>query len=121
MKEQYGYKTTGFKTSKEMAQRLRNIAEFLEDRDNFITENGAYLSTYDGKFSISFDDKAKFVQAVKSIGNAQKHFTEGDYGKLVVSADFAPIELNISRDKVCTKKVTYNCEPLFSAEEMEAL
>lgn len=121
MEKQYGYITTGFNTSKEMAQRLRSLAEFLEDRDSFPTECGGFMSTYDGKFSISFDDKAKFVQAVKSIGNSVKHYTEGDYGRLVISAEYAPIELTIYRDKVCTKKVTFECEPLFSEVELEKL
>ena len=118
---QYGYKTTGFKTSKEMAQRLRNIAEFLEDHDSFPTNNGGYLSCYDGKFSISFDGKEEFIKAVKSVGNAQKHYTEGEYSKLVVSANFAPIELTISRDRVCKKVVRFECEALFSPEEESAL
>lgn len=122
MSTQYGYKSTGFKSSKEMAQRLRAIAEFLEDHDEFsVKDNGGYLSTFDGKFGITFDSKETFVQAVKSIGSAAKHYTDGDWGKLVISADYAPIELSISRDKVCKKTVTYDCEPLFSPEEVEAL
>jgi hypothetical protein len=122
MSTQHGYKSTGFKSSKEMAQRLRTIAEFLEDKDEFPMDfYGGYLSPTDGKFSISFEDKKKFTQAVKSIGSAAKHYTEGDHSKLVISADYAPIELNISRDKVCKKVVRYDCEPLFSPEEVEAL
>jgi hypothetical protein len=121
MEKKYGYNSTGFKTSKELAQRLRQVAKFLEDHESFSVPIGAFISSYDGKLSISMDSKEEFVKAVKIIGDADKHYTDGDYGKLVVSAKWAPIELNISRDKVCKKIVKFECEPLFSNDEVEAL
>ena len=117
----HGYKSTGFKSSREMAQRLRNVAEFLEDHDNFKLESGAYLSGYDGKFSIHFDSKEAFVNAVKAVGEGVKEYTSEPYSKLNYSAAWAPIELSIPRDKVCRKIVKFECDPLFTAEEVEAL
>jgi len=117
----YGYTTTGFKNSRDLADRLRQVADFLDLRDVFKTENGGYLSSYDGKFGISFDSKEHFVAAVKAVGDAEKHYTDGDYPKLEVTADSFPIKLSISRDKVCRKVVKFECDPLFSDAEVEAL
>jgi hypothetical protein len=113
--------TQGYKTSKELVERLRQIADFLEAKHEFAVEHGAYLSSYDGKFSLSFDNKEKFVAAVRVLGDAEKHYTEGEYSELVISAKFAPIELKIRRDRVCRKVVKFECDPLFSAEELESL
>jgi hypothetical protein len=44
-----------------------------------------------------------------------------NYAELVVKATAAPFSVRISRDKVCKKIVSYDCEALFSAEEVEAL
>jgi hypothetical protein len=115
------FKSTSFNTSRELARRFRQLADFLESRETFKTENGVYLSVYDGQLGINFDSKDAFVAAVKAIGNATKKYTAGDYPKLVVSADYAPIELSITRDKVCKKTITYDCEPLFSADEVAEL
>ena len=117
----HGYKSTGFKTSHEMAQRLHDMATFLAGRPDFALDTGGYLSNYDGKFSVSIGDKAKFVAATKAIGDSEKHYTEGTYPDFVISAKYAPLELKISRDSVCKKTVTYDCSPLFSVEEVEAL
>jgi hypothetical protein len=116
-----GYKSTKLKDSRELAARLRKLADWLELRDTFKVEYGGYLSAYDGKFSLSFSDKNSFVEAVKALGDSEKQYTTGEFAKLVVSAKWAPIELNIPRDRVCTKKIVYDCEPIFSAEEVEAL
>jgi hypothetical protein len=116
-----GYKSVKLKDSREMAARLREIADWLDLRDRFKVEYGGYLSAYDGKLSLSFSEKDSFVEAVKALGDSEKQYTTGKFSKLVVSAKWAPVELSIPRDKVCTKKVIYDCEPIFSAEEVEAL
>lgn len=116
-----GYKSTGYKDSRELANKLRGLAEFLESRETFTVSNGCFLSNHDGKASISMDDKSQFVTAVKAIGDAEKHYTDGEYSRLVISAKYAPLEISILRDKVCKKTVVFDCEPLFSVEEVEAL
>lgn len=109
----------------ELVNILRSFADFLESRPDFDTEG--CVSVIDGyKESpyvvyINFYDRDKFVAAVKAVGNATKKYTDGDYPKLEVTADAFPIKLSISRDKVCTKKVEYICEPLFSEEEVRSL
>lgn len=117
------FKSTGFNTSRELARRFRQLADFLDSCETFSMQNGAFLSVSDGQLCISFDSKEAFIAAVRAIGNATKRYDYPDdaYAKLVVSADYAPIELSIPRDKVCKRTVTYDCEPLFSADEVAEL
>ena len=110
--------------TQELVNIFRSFADFLESRPDFDIE-GCVSVIVGYKESphvyINFYDRDKFVAAVKAIGNATKKYTDGDYPKLEVTAEAFPIVLCISRDKVCTKKVTYDCEPLFSEEEANAL
>lgn len=115
-----GYASTPLKTSRELADRFRQLADALDRRETYNIDGGATVST-DGKLYLHFYDKAQFVIAVKGLGSAEKRYTSEPYSELQVSSKWAPIVLYISRDKVCTKKVTYDCEPLFSPEEVSAL
>ena len=115
------YADTKLKNSHEVALRMKQVADYLLARDAFNVQNGVFTSSYNGKVAFTFDDKANFVEAVKIIGDATKNYTTGDYAYLEVKAAYAPIELKISRDKVCRKVVKFECEPMFSAEELETL
>ena len=66
-----------------------------------------------------FWSKEDFTAAAKALGTAKKVVTSSDDFQLI--AEGAPVTLSISRDKVCKKIVTYDCEPLFTPEEVEAL
>ncbi len=108
--------------TQEVAQMLRNFAAFLEDRPDFRVEGD--LSLMPGKnpyFFCKYYDKNTFVEAVKALGDCTKTYTDGDYSDLRVTAKNFPIQLSISRDRVCKKEVKYICEPLFSTEEVESL
>jgi hypothetical protein len=111
--------------TREVAKTLRGFADFLDARPEFDTEGVvSFLEGYSKEEPhayINFYDKGKFVEAVKSIGNATKTYTDGDYPKLEVTADAFPIKLSISRDKVCRKIVQFECDPLFSEEEVRSL
>jgi hypothetical protein len=102
-------------TSLEYAAKLKRIANFLESRPEFALdyETGPY---------IGFFSKDKFVAAAKALGDATKEFTEGDYAQFKLKSKLEPdVVLSISRDSVCRKVVKFECEPLFSAEEVDAL
>ncbi len=108
----------------QLIEVLANFTTFLADRPEFETEG--CVSVIDGykespHVYVNFYDRDKFVAAVKALGNATKKYTDGDYPKLEVTADAFPIKLSISRDKVCKKTVTFDCEPLFSEEEVRSL
>ena len=112
--------------TREVATLLRNFADFLDSRPEFNTESVvSAMQHYPEELGlythIGFWDKDKFVAAVKAIGSSTKAYTDGDYPTLVVTANGFPIELSISRDKVCKKTVTFDCEPLFSEEEVRSL
>lgn len=107
-----------YKDTRELAEALRNTAAFLDSIDNFKT---------DGIFcivdtpSLSYYEKDKFVAGVKAVGDATKSYDSGEYANLNVTAKAFPFKLTISRDKVCRKVVKFECDPLFTAEEVEAL
>lgn len=103
-------------TTRIYAENLRKLADYLDSIPEFEV-------TYDSSKSFHFYSKEKFVTAVKAVGNATKRYTPVDnYPELVVSPTaFPKMDLRISRDSVCKKIVTYDCEPLFSAEELGSL
>jgi hypothetical protein len=112
--------------TKELSATLRSLADFLDSRPVFELESGmSILTSYTEKTTsygyISFYDRDTFVAAVKAIGSATKHYTDGDYPKLEVVVDAFPLKLSIARDKVCRKVVTFECDPLFSEEEVRNL
>ena len=100
--------------TREYAVEMRKIAEFLDSRPEFeidICETG--------EIRFYFYDKESFVKAAKALGDAEKKVTSYEDFQLV--SKHAKVTLSIPRDKVCRKVVTYDCEPLFSAEEVENL
>jgi hypothetical protein len=112
-------------TTRELERTLRSFADFLSAVPEFDVEG--CVSIMEGHKAtgpyvhVPIWDRDRFITAVKAIGSSKKVYTEGDYAELQVTAEAFPIRLSISRDKVCLKTVTYECEPLFSAEEVEAL
>ena len=109
--------------TRELATQLRDVVRFLESRPEFELDGSTCTTTYGGKFQTSmfFYNKENFVEASKCFGNAVKSVSEGEYAEFILTSTAAPVALSISRDAVCTKKVLYDCEPLFTPEEMEAL
>jgi hypothetical protein len=111
--------------TRELAVELRIFADYLDSRPEF--NNGTLIffpkTTYGEQYMhMSYDDKPQFVEAVKALGNSTKKYTgDSDYAKLEVQAKDYPLKINISRDKVCRKVVKFECDPLFSEEEFEAL
>ena len=108
-------------TTKDYSAELRKLADFLDVRPEFKVELGIYIGLAPVRASVSFYDKSNFIAAAKVFGSATKKYTEGEFGKFELTSTEFPLTLSISRDKVCTKKVIYDCEPIFSAEEVEAL
>lgn len=109
--------------TRKLAEALRNAATYFDSLDNFDVESYAMvIEKKEGvTFSIGFYTKDKFVTAVKALGNVTKLYTEGEYSQLVVTARDFPVSVSIQRDKVCKKVVKFECEPLFSVEELEEL
>jgi hypothetical protein len=112
----------------QLAQYLRSIADFLESKQKFDMEYGLHVSPnicedIPANANLSFYEKENFVKAARALGNSKKEYTDGDYGRLrlLFTESTFPFSIEIPRDKVCTKKVTYDCEPLFSEEEVAAL
>lgn len=100
--------------TREASTWLRTIADFLDSRPEFNLEH------YSPEV-FHFYDKDTFVAAAKALGNANKNVDDGEYAYFRLVSTASPVTLTISRDKVCTKKVVYNCEPLFSPEDIANL
>jgi hypothetical protein len=111
--------------TRELAVELRKFADYLDSRPEFKNETLLFFpkTTYGEQYvHMSYDDKTQFVEAVKAMGSSTKEYTgDSDFAKLNVRAKDYPLELSISRDKVCRKVVKFECDPLFSEEELEAL
>lgn len=109
--------------SKEYTEHLRTVAAALDAREEFEFDF-ATIFNHDAKginTTLNFDDKAQFVSAAKTIGAADKEYGEGEYANFQLVSKTLPLKLSISRDKVCRKVVKFECEPLFSTEELAAL
>ena len=110
--------------TRELAEALRDIATYLDTISPFDAESYAIVSEKKKGIigvSIGYCSKEKFVDAVKAVGSATKEYTEGEYSQLQVTAKAFPLTVSISRDKVCKRVVKFECEPLFSNEELETL
>ncbi len=110
--------------TREYAVELRKVADFLDSRPDFTIDSGVFFQECkDGiKTNLSYWNKEKFVEAVKAVGPSTKHYTDGEFARLeIIVGDCPNISLTISRDRVCKKIVTFDCEPLFSESEVEAL
>ena len=102
--------------SHEHAQKIKQAAEYILSCPEFETEASPML--YAGWYW----EKDKFVNAVKALGSGKKEFFGTDL-RYTVENHGAKIYLTIPRDKVCRKvqEVKWECEPLFSAEELEKI
>ena len=107
-----------YKDTRELAEVLRNTAAFLDSIDNFETDG---LFCIVDTPSLTYYERDKFVAGVKAVGDATKSYGSGEYANLNVTAKAFPFKLTISRDKVCIKKVTYDCQPLFTEDEVKEL
>ncbi len=111
--------------TRELAVELRNFADYLDSRPEFKNETLIFFpkTTYGEQYMhMSYDDKPQFVEAVKALGSSTKKYTgDSDYAKLEVQAKDYPLTITIPRDKVCRKVVKFECDPLFSEEEVENL
>lgn len=107
------------KNTRELAEVLRQTANYLDSISSFELEG---IFTICGELpALSYYSKDKFVEAVKAMGNSKKAYDTGEFANLNVTAMEFPFKVQISRDKVCRKVVKFECDPLFSAEELETL
>ncbi len=112
--------------TRELTEMLRKTADYLDSLEEFKMGSSITFTSENKTKSLTvfshFYDKENFVAAVKAVGNATKYYDDStSYPELHVTAKAFPLEFSISRDKVCKKIVTYDCEPLFSEEEVETL
>lgn len=100
--------------SHEYAEERRKQAEFLLSKPAFKMPGSVT------KLFICFYGKEQFVEAVKALGTGKKEYNHND---LDFIPDGTEIVLSISRSQVCklVSPAVYDCEPLLSREEEDAL
>lgn len=107
--------------TREQAALLRRYADFLDSIGEFKID-AMFVASNNGTVSQHFYDKAEFTAAAKAVGNATKKFGEGEYADFeLIPKGFPWVSLKIARNAVCKKVVRFECEPLFSGEELESL
>jgi hypothetical protein len=107
----------------ELAEGLRRVASFLDSRPTFDLDGSVYVtnSEHFQEARLYFYEKEKFIAISKIFGTAVKKVTEGEYAEFTLKSSVGPVSVSISRDKVCKKVVKFECDPLFTAEEINAL
>ena len=108
--------------TRELAIELRKQAILLDSKPVIDIEGGVYISkTPTPRLQLNFYSKESFLKAAKNFGNTKKDTTEGTYAEFHLISNDGPVMLSVLRDKVCKQTVVYDCEPLFSTEEVDAL
>lgn len=100
------------RTRAQYIQGLRNLADRLE-QDKEIPEPGnLYLHAW---------EKSDLLKMIRQFGGSwEKSLSYGETDIQLESRKF-PLIISISRDKVCKKVVTYDCEPMFSPQDAQDL
>ena len=108
------------KSSREYAKSLRKMADWLDARPEFPI--GGYHKPL---LLAEYYDKPDFLAVVKAVGPGKKNYTDGSFPKFEytpVDGEFL-VRVSIARDKVCTKvqEAKWECEPMLSPEDVEAI
>ena len=106
------------KTKEEVIKGLRDLVERLEELDK-LPISGERFNIVDYCYS-----KTEIQEKARIIGGKWKKEIIGpdkEYSQIHLIHQTIPITLTISRDLVCKKILTYECEPMFSPEEESEL
>ncbi len=98
------------RTNKEFASALRNLADLIDANDNLpqIGDREIYFFP---------SDKAELLNLIRAFGGTWDKSLGYGGDNIRLTSRTLPVELQISRDKVCRKIVTYDCEPMFSPDD----
>src|ERR1700686_93126 len=94
------------KTKEHFVAGLRKLADILEITDLPMTAGHTFYVHCDDK-----DEVLKYIRTLGGIWDKSLSFGGDD---IHMKSRMFPVMLSISRDKVCRKTVTYDCEPMFS-------
>ena len=104
-------------TSHEYAKKMQELAEFLLARPEFEAEGRPFVYLY-------YYQKEPFLAAIRAIGAGEKEWTDTEirFKPKGIPEDTA-MQIYAPRDKLCklVRAAEYDCEPLLSPGEVEAL
>ena len=112
-------------TSREYAQALKEMADYLDSKDEF--QIGVYSIPF---LLVNYGTKETFLAAVRALKPGTKEITEAKYGSdsevrftpVLPSHDFR-IRVDVPRDQVCRliAPAKWDCEPFLSDQEFESI
>ena len=111
---------TSPKTSRDYAKSLRDAADFLDSRPEFLYDTNLYLF-------VNCYSKETFLAAVHALKPGKKEFTDGPYPELQFTPELPAksfsIRVDVPRDKVCRKvrDAQWECEPILSDAEVASI
>lgn len=103
------------KEASEYVKKLRALADAIESLDKDL--GLPQISHYVGR-------KEDVVEIIRALGGKWKKEVIGgdkEYACIVFQSENFPLRITISRDRVCKKIVTYDCEPIFAPGEDDAI
>jgi hypothetical protein len=107
-------------TSREYAQKLRELADYLDARNEFETGTKPYMFVH-------ASTKREFLDAVLALKPGTKEVTTGSYPQIKFRPTIKPegveIILDAPRDVACVKvqDEVWECEPLLRPEDEAAV
>ena len=117
--------TATIKTSRDYAKKLRELADFLDNRPEFPLPDYSDLHYRSRGIETLryYSEKAPFLAAVKAVGTVTKCADGSDF--MLVAAN-GLLQLCASRESVCrlvkpAQEAVYECEPLLSQAEEAAI
>lgn len=98
----------------EYVKKLRALADKLEQLGE--GEEMPNIAHY-------IHNKEDLAKAIRALGGKWiKEIIGGDqYACVVFKSELFPLRITISRDRVCKKTVSYDCEPIFAPGEDDAI
>lgn len=100
-------------TNKEYADQLRAIADKYETSEN---ENAPRSET----FYLFLYTKQQVMDSIRMFGGKWiKSFSGSDqHQEMILKHSTLPLRISVPRSLVCKRTITYDCEPLFSENDI---
>lgn len=105
---------------KEYIQKLKALVARLEELEAEDKLQGLDLS----RVSQFVFDKDKLMEVIRVIGGKWTKIVlaaDSQYASILFRSDRYPLTFTISRDKVCKRTITYDCEPIFAPGEDDSI
>lgn len=105
-------------TNLEYAESLRQLADVYAGKEDKAGGIFDYVSAAQPRLGFFLGSKDGFFAAAKFFpGTYTKTVGKGEYANVKLAHNTLPLDIYVSRDKLCEKVISYKCSPTFSAED----